>query len=104
VEREDRPGEGVDRGFVCGPRMIAREDALHEGSIDSATVLRLEFGELLLPLGERRAAFARPDEGIQREARDSLRMMLREKGGFQGTRRYAVDQELSGPRFLQNEF
>ena len=73
--------------------MIALEDAAHESAVDRAAVFRLELGQPLPALGERRAAFAGPDEGVEREPRHALGMALGEQRRFQGTRRDAVQKQ-----------
>ncbi|MCD6041811.1 MAG: hypothetical protein K0R40_1414 [Burkholderiales bacterium] len=94
VEREDRIGECLDRRVVGGAGMVAGKDAAHEGAVDRAAVLRLELGQLLASLGQRRAALAGPDEGVQREPGHPLGMALGERGGAQRARRDAVHQQL----------
>ena len=78
---------------VRGPRMVAREDRSHECAVDRATVLGAELGQLLAPLRQRRAALARPHEGIEGEAFHPFGMALGEGGRAQRARRDAVDEE-----------
>jgi len=92
VERKDRVGEGLDGRLICGAGMVAVEDAVHESAIDRPAVLRLELGQALPALGERRAAVTRPDEGVERQARDALGMALGEERRLQCARRDAVHQ------------
>ena len=102
VQRENRRGEGLDGGVIRGARMVARENALHERAIDRPPVPGLEFGQLLLALGQRRAACAGPDESIEREARHALRMPLREQRGLERARGDAVDEQLFFPSGFQD--
>ncbi len=50
-------------------------------------------GSFLLPLGERRRAFAGPHHGVEREPADQIGMALREQRRAQRARRDAVDQQ-----------
>ena len=81
--------------------MVAVEDRVHEGAVDRAAVLGAELRQLLGPLGQRRAAFAGPHHGVEREPLDAFRMALREHGA-QRARRDAVDQERPGSACLQD--
>ena len=60
--------------------------------------LRLEFGQLLAPLLERRRAFAGPHHGVEREPRDHLRVPLGEHRGAQRAGRNAVNEERAACR------
>ena len=84
----------MDRCLVRRPRMVAIENTMHKGAVDGPAVLRLKLGQPLPPLGKCRAALAGPHEGVEREARDPLRMSRGEERSFQRARRDTVDQEL----------
>ena len=73
--------------------MVAVEDRMHEGTIDRPPVLGAELGELLRPLGERRAALSGPHRGVEGEPADELRVVLREQRRAQCARGDAVDEE-----------
>src|SRR5258705_7322331 len=78
VEREHRIGECLDHMCVGGPGMIAIKNAAQKIAVDRPPVYFQELRQFLAPLFERRAAFAGPHEGVEREPRDALRMALRE--------------------------
>ena len=73
--------------------MVAAEDRMHERAIDRPAIYRLEFGEPLAPLLERRRAFAGPDHGVEREPRHQFRMALGEQRGAQRAGGDAVNQQ-----------
>ena len=73
--------------------MVAREDRMHESAVNGPPVLGLESRKPLAPLGQRRAAFARPYHGIERQAFDVLGPAFGVNSRPQGTGRDAVDQK-----------
>src|SRR4051812_42813448 len=84
--------------------MVALEDAVDERAVDRPAILRLEFGQALAALLERRATVARPDECVERKARHAPRMALGEERGLQRARRDAIDQQLLRAGMAQHVF
>src|SRR5258706_15699706 len=82
--------------------MIALEHAAHERPVDRPAVYFLILGQTLLALLERRAAFAGPDEGVQREPGHALGMALREDRGAQRSRGNSVEKQLLRPGGLHD--
>ncbi len=84
--------------------MIALEDAVHERAVDRPAVPGRELGKFFPSLGERRAALARPHEGVEREARDALRVRLGEERRPQRPGGDAVHEQLPRARGLEDIF
>ena len=74
--------------------MIPIEDAVHKRAIDRTAVNLQELRQLFAPLVERRAALTRPDERIERKARNALGMTFREHRRPECARRDSVHREL----------
>src|SRR5437868_12822554 len=75
--------------------MIALENRIDESAVDGAALLGQELGKLLAPLFERRRAFSRPDERVERETRYALGMLLCEQRRAQSARRNAVNHDVA---------
>ena len=69
VELEHAVGENFDDLVFGAARMVAREHAQHEGTVERASVDVDELRQLLAALFERRAALTRPDECVERQPR-----------------------------------
>ncbi len=82
--------------------MIAIKNAAQKIAVDRPPVYFQELRQFLAPLFERRAAFAGPHEGVEREPRDALRMALREHRRAQRARRNTVDQKILYAARLHN--
>ena len=89
-------GERLDHLVVGGAGMVALEDRAHELAVDRPPLGLEELRQLLAALGQRRAAFAGPDMGVERQPPDAVRMALREQRGAQRARRDAVHQQRAG--------
>ena len=89
-------GERLDHVVVGGAGMVALEDRADELAVDRPPLGLEELRQLLSPLDQRRAAFAGPDMGVEREPPHAVRMALREQRGAQRARRDAVHQQRPG--------
>src|SRR5205823_185614 len=90
--------------LVGSARMIALEDAVHERAVYGPAVPRREFRKFFLSLGERRAALARPDEGVERKPSNTLGMALGKERCPQRSRGNSVHEQLPRARGLEDIF